>query len=49
MMMLEALGFPTHYCRMVSIFLFGAKVVVEINGVRFEFFSLTRSINKDVH
>ena len=23
MMMLEALGFPTHYCRMVSILLFG--------------------------
>ena len=44
MMMLEVLGFPTHYCRMVSILLFGAKAAVEINGVRSEFFNLARSI-----
>ena len=46
MMMLEALGVPTHYYRMVSILLFGAKAAVEINGVRSEFFSLTRSIRQ---
>ena len=46
MMMLEALGFLTNYCRMVSIFLFGAKAAMEINGVRSEFFSLTTSIRK---
>ena len=46
MTMLEALGLLIHYCRMVSILLFGAKATVEINGVRSEFFSLTRSIRQ---
>ena len=45
-MMLEALGFLTHYCRMVFFFLFGVKATMEINGVRSEFFSLTRSIRQ---
>ena len=44
MMMLEALGFPPDYCKMVSILLFRAMASMEINRVRFEFYSLCRSI-----
>ena len=46
LMMLEALGFPNHFYKMVAILLQGAKVTVEVNEVRLDFFELSRSIRQ---
>lgn len=43
---MECLGFLEDYCRQVNILITNAKAYVEINGVKYDRFFLSRSIRK---